>query len=529
MKESGALLDVHPGQAEGEAEARIHRDLPVAELVEHAIARGEATLTADGALRATTGAYTGRSPRDKFVVRHPDNPVAVDWGTVNQPLAPEQFARLRRKVEAHLAAGGRYVTHGFAGADERHRIAVRVESSYAWHSLFMRQLLLRPGTGAVDAAGDPFTILVAPAVQADPQTDGTNSATFIALDFKERVALIGGTEYAGEMKKSVFTVLNALLPQRGVLPMHCSANVGPQGDVALFFGLSGTGKTTLSADPLRHLIGDDEHGWSDQGVFNFEGGCYAKCIGLDPEREPQIWDAIRFGSVLENVVLDPATRQPDYGSDALTENTRASYPVDYIPGAVPSGLGGHPRTILFLTADASGVLPPVSRLNRSQAMYHFLAGYTSKLAGTERGVKEPQPTFSTCFAEPFLPLAPMTYARMLGERIDRHAARVYLVNTGWSGGPYGEGRRIDLAHTRAIVRAAIDGSLADVPSREDPVFGLSVPTSCPGVPASILNPRDTWSDPGRYDAAATALARRFIENQARFDLDAEVLDAAPQA
>ena len=528
MKERDALLDMHPRRADDEAQAIVHLDLSVAELVEHALARGEAVLTADGALRATTGKYTGRSPRDKFIVQHPGDPMAVAWGKVNQPITPGRFEQLRRKVEHYLSLRSHYVMHGFAGADPRHRIAVQVVSEYAWHSLFMRQMLLRPSAGGDTAGGVPFRILVAPGVQADPTLDGTNSETFIALDFKQRIALIGGTEYAGEMKKSVFTVLNGELPQGGVLPMHCSANIGERGDVALFFGLSGTGKTTLSADPRRHLIGDDEHGWTDTGIFNFEGGCYAKCIGLQQEREPQIWDAIRFGSVLENVVLDE-TRRPDYLSQALTENTRAAYPVEFIPGAVPSGMGGHPATILFLTADATGVLPPVSRLSDAQAMYHFLAGYTSKLAGTERGVQEPQPTFSTCFGEPFLPLSPMTYARMLGERIRSHGAAVYLVNTGWSGGPYGEGSRIDLGYTRAIVRAAIDGSLARQSYVTHPVFGLAMPTACPGVPDAILDPRGTWRDGREYDRAAQALAARFVENQARFDLDPAILAAAPRA
>ncbi len=528
MKERGALLEMHPRNTGGETATVIHLDLSVAELVEHALANGEAVLAANGALRATTGKYTGRSPRDKFIVRHSDNPLDVAWGKVNQPLDPSHFAQLHRKVEHYLAERSHYVTDGFAGADPRHRIAVRVVSEYAWHSLFIRQLLLRPSASGDPTGTKPFTILVAPGVHADPAVDGTNSDTFIALDFKQRIALIGGTEYAGEMKKSVFTILNGELPGRGVLPMHCSANVGEQGDVALFFGLSGTGKTTLSADPSRRLIGDDEHGWSDAGVFNFEGGCYAKCIGLDREREPQIWDAIRFGSVLENVVLDDATRQPDYTAQTLTENTRAAYPVDYIPGAVQAGMGGHPSTILFLTADATGVLPPVSRLTEAQAMYHFLAGYTSKLAGTERGVEEPQPTFSTCFGEPFLPLSPMAYARMLGERIRRHEARVYLVNTGWSGGSYGEGSRIALRHTRAIVQAAIDGSLERQTFANHPVFGLAMPTACPGVPQEILDPRGTWRDPLRYDEMARRLARQFVENQSRFDLDPEVLAAAPK-
>ncbi len=489
--------------------------------------RGEAVLTSDGALRATTGQYTGRSPKDKFVVQRPGSRYEISWGKVNQPISPEHYQRLKRKVLAHLSERDHYVFNGFAGADADYRMPLRVVTEYAWHSLFVHQLFLRPTPEQLQIHRPEFTILSAPGVHADPSVDGTNSETFVIIDFEENVVLIGGTQYAGEMKKSIFTVLNTRLPYAGVMPMHCSANVGAAGDVALFFGLSGTGKTTLSADPKRSLIGDDEHGWSDHGVFNFEGGCYAKCINLSQQAEPQIWNAIRFGTVLENVVVDDATRMADYASQEYTENTRAAYPVEYIPNAVIPGVGGQPTTIVFLTADASGVLPPISRLSHAQAMYHFLAGYTSKLAGTERGVTEPVPTFSTCFGEPFWTLAPQVYARQLGERIQRHGVDVYLVNTGWTGGPYGVGRRMNLHYTRTMVDQAIGGALKHATYERHPVFGLEMPTACPGVPSEVLSPRGTWQDKAAYDAAANALARKFLENAKRFDLDAEILAAGP--
>lgn len=507
-----------------------HVDLSAADLVEHAIRRKEAMLTDVGALGAVTGQYTGRSPSDKFVVQRSESTLEIHWGKVNQPISPEAFDRLQQKVASYLGNREHFVFNGFGGTDPRHRLPIRVITEYAWHSLFVQQLFVRPTEEELRTHVPEFTILSAPSITSDPAVDGTRSETFIVLDFEKRLILIGGTEYAGEMKKGIFTVLNALLPSRGILPMHCSANVGDDGDVALFFGLSGTGKTTLSADPTRHLIGDDEHGWSDDGIFNFEGGCYAKCINLSREAEPQIWDAIRFGAVLENVVIDPATRAADYSSQALTENTRAAYPVEFIPGAVVPGFGGHPGTIVFLTADASGVLPPISRLSEEAAMYHFLSGYTSKLAGTERGVTEPSPTFSTCFGEPFWPLSPMVYARMLGERIRRHNSSVYLVNTGWTGGPYGEGQRMKLSYTRAMVRAAISGALHSVSYRRDPIFGLEMPESCPDVPAAVLDPRSTWSDKARYDAAARKLAGQFAENAKRFpNMGEKILAAGPKA
>ena len=491
----------------------------VSQLIELALQRGEGRLADTGALVAVTGKYTGRSPGDKFIVEDDITRGEVAWGKVNQPFAPDAFDRLYTRVEEYLAAlpNPSSVFEGYGGADPRYRLKVRVVSEYAWHSLFARQLLIRPdGTSGGEEFGEPdFTIIDAANFKAVPERDGTKTETFIIVNFTRRVVLIGGTQYAGEIKKSVFTLLNFLLPVRdSVFPMHCSANVGRDaGDVALFFGLSGTGKTTLSADPSRDLIGDDEHGWSDEGVFNFEGGCYAKCIHLSRSGEPQIWDAIKFGTVLENVVLNDATRAADYDDNTLTENTRAAYPLDYIPGAVIPSVGGHPSTVIFLTADAFGVLPPISRLTEEQAMYHFLSGYTSKLAGTERGVTEPQTTFSTCFGAPFLPLAPERYAGMLGERLLKHGATCYLVNTGWSGGPYGVGRRMKLGLTRAMISAALSGALKDAPTTQDPFFGLHIPNACPGISdASILQPRTTWADKAAYDAQAQDLARRFADN-----------------
>jgi len=504
----------------------VNRQLSVPALVQASVARNESVLTDRGALRATTGKYTGRSPRDKFLVDTASVHDRIDWGKVNQPMSTETFDALARRIEAFAAGRELYVFDGFAGADPTHRLPVRVVSEFAWHSLFVHQLLIRPTTPVVpggnlassphDDAGDYFLIVDIPSFKADPAIDGTNSEVAIALDLERRMGLIVGTEYAGEIKKSVFTVLNYLLPQQGVFPMHCSANSGQNGGVALFFGLSGTGKTTLSADPERMLIGDDEHGWSDNGVFNFEGGCYAKCIRLRPESEPEIWNAIKFGSVLENVAIDPATGAADYDDTSLTENTRCAYPIDYIPHAMIPGTGGHPTTILFLTADAFGVLPPISRLTREQAMYHFLSGYTSKLAGTERGVTTPEPNFSACFGAPFWPLPPTEYARMLGERLDAHDACCYLVNTGWIAGAYAVGRRIDLADTRTMVHAAMRGEIDDAATVTDPVFGLHIPTRVAGLASELLLPWQSWSNRHDYEAAAYALAERFATNFERF-------------
>lgn len=517
--------------------AKTYRNLSTADLVERAVVAGEGILTADGALAVSTGKYTGRSPKDRFIVRAQslwDHSFqdTVDWGPPdNLPMESAVFDRLYAKMLAYINEDRPlYVFDGFAGADPNNRLRVRFINEYAWQNLFVRQLFIRPTEDELVNLVPEYTVICMPNVKADPAVDGTPTETFIVISFEHRVVLIGGTEYAGEMKKSIFSILNCLLVVRTILPMHCSANVGADGDVALFFGLSGTGKTTLSADPARRLIGDDEHAWTEHGIFNIEGGCYAKCINLTAEKEPQIYSAIRFGTVLENVVVDPETRLPDYDSEALTENTRAAYPVDFIPGAVIPGVAGHPNTVLFLTADAFGVLPPISRLTPEQAMYHFLSGYTSKLAGTERGVTTPEATFSACFGGPFLPLPALTYTRMLGYRIKKYQSRVYLVNTGWSGGPYGVGQRMNLRYTRAMVTAALNGSLEQVEFDTDPVFGLAVPASCPGVPDEILQPRNTWSDPALYDAQARNLAARFAANLAKFkEVPESIARAGPKA
>jgi len=507
----------------------VHHNLTGPELVEHAIRRGEGMLVPSGALRATTGDRTGRSPDAKFVADEASVHDEVWWGAVNKPVDPHVFDSMHRKVADYLAERSVYVFDGWAGADPRYRLGVRVINELAWHNLFARQLFLRPTPDELAEHDPGFTILAAPGLRADSDDPNHDDGVFVMLSFEKGLVLIGGTEYAGEMKKSIFTVMNYLMPQRDVFPMHCSANIGEDGDTALFFGLSGTGKTTLSADPERRLIGDDEHGWSDRGVFNFEGGCYAKCIRLSKEREPQIWEAIRFGSVVENVAVDEETRAVDYDDDSITENTRAAYPVEFIPNAVIPGVGGHPKNILFLTADAFGVLPPIARLNREQAMYHFISGYTSKLAGTEKGVTEPKTTFSACFGAPFLPLHPTRYAEMLGERMDRHGADVWLVNTGWTGGPYGEGQRMSLPHTRAMISAVLSGHLREGRFRPHPIFGVEIPERCPGVPTDVLDPRGTWHDPDAYDAKARDLAKRFQDNFAKFDVPARIAEAGPRA
>ena len=478
-------------------------------LVEEALRRGEGQLTADGSLVALTGKRTGRSPSDKFFVREPGTEAQIDWGKANKPMPPAVFDALVKKAIAHLNTQDLFVHDAMACADPRQRLTLRLITPKAWHALFARCLFLRPSADELKTFAPEWQILAAPDLQFDPATDGTASEAVIAVSFEKKTILIAGTHYAGEIKKSIFTILNALLPQRGVFSMHCSANIGSSGDVALFFGLSGTGKTTLSADPDRRLIGDDEHGWSDEGVFNIEGGCYAKTIRLSPTGEPQIWAAIRFGSVLENVPVDPATRVPDFDSERYTENTRAAYPIDFIPNAELTGRGGIPTNVFFLTCDAFGVLPPIARLAPEQAMQHFLCGYTAKVAGTEAGVKEPSATFSTCFAAPFLPLPPRRYAELLRERMTKHATPVWLVNTGWSGGAYGVGKRMSIAHTRALLKAALDGSLQEVKFAKDPIFGMDVPQHCPGVPDNVLQPRSAWSDPAAYDTSARKLAELF--------------------
>ncbi|KIL41359.1 phosphoenolpyruvate carboxykinase [Gordoniibacillus kamchatkensis] len=506
-----------------------HENLPAARLLELALKRSEGVLTREGALRVLTGAYTGRSPKDKYIVTEPSVEKDIAWGSVNQPMSQQQFERLYQKALRYMEQRELFVFDGFAGADEAHRLPIRVVTEYAWHNLFVRQLFIRPSEQELKTHRAEFTVIALPGLKADPAADGTRSETFICLSLERKIVLIGGTEYAGEMKKSIFTVLNYTLPQQGVLPMHCSANVGEKGDVALFFGLSGTGKTTLSADPNRRLIGDDEHGWSERGVFNFEGGCYAKCAGLSEAKEPQIWKAIREGAVLENVALDPETGIADYDDTSITENTRAAYPIEHIPNALVPGVSGHPNVIIFLTADAFGVLPPIAKLTKEQAIYHFLSGYTSKLAGTERGVTEPEATFSTCFGSPFLPLHPTVYADMLADKIDKHQTRIYLINTGWSGGPYGVGERIRLSYTRAMVAAALDGTIEQAEFAPDPIFGVFCPDRVQGVPSEVLRPRDTWADQSEYEHQARELASRFIRNFAKFgDAGAKLIQAGPR-
>ncbi|MBT2680789.1 phosphoenolpyruvate carboxykinase (ATP) [Bacillus sp. ISL-35] len=491
--------------------------LSVPQLVEKVLNRNEGLLTSTGAVRATTGKYTGRSPKDKFIVEEESVKDKIDWGSVNQPISEESFTKLYNKVLKFLKDKEEvFVFKGFAGADKKYRLPIQVINEYAWHNLFAHQLFIRPTEEELPEHESEFTVISAPTFKADPEVDGTNSETFIIVSFEQRVVLIGGTEYAGEMKKSIFSVMNYILPENGILSMHCSANVGREGDVALFFGLSGTGKTTLSADNNRRLIGDDEHGWSANGVFNIEGGCYAKCINLSKEKEPQIFDAIRFGSVLENVVVEDDTRVADYDDGSLTENTRAAYPIQAIENIVDPSIAGHPNAIVFLTADAFGVLPPIARLTKEQAMYHFLSGYTSKLAGTERGITSPQATFSTCFGSPFLPLAATRYAEMLGEKIDEHNAKVFLVNTGWTGGEYGTGSRMKLAYTRAMVQAALEGELNNVETAKDEIFGLDIPLHVPGVPDDVLQPVKTWSDKKAYYAKANELADQFRDNFKKF-------------
>jgi phosphoenolpyruvate carboxykinase (ATP) len=516
---SGAAAPEPRGlEREGIRTDRVKWNLAPAALYEEAVRRDEGLIAANGPLACLTGQHTGRAPKDKFIVREPSTESQIAWGSVNRAMAPAHFDALHRDLTASLAGNELYVQDCFAGADPTYRLPIRIITEYAWHSLFARNLfLMDPGAGA-DTHTPEFTVIDAPHFRADPKRHGTNSEVVIALNFARKLVLIGGTSYAGEMKKSIFSVLNYTLPLQNVLPMHCSANIGRSGDVALFFGLSGTGKTTLSSDPDRMLIGDDEHGWSDGGVFNFEGGCYAKTIRLSAEAEPQIYATTRrFGTVLENVVVDPETRVLDLDDDRFTENTRAAYPISFIENAVPLGQGGHPHNIVMLTADAFGVLPPISRLTREGAMYHFLAGYTAKVAGTERGVTEPRATFSTCFGAPFLPLPPSRYAKMLGARIDKHGAQVWLVNTGWTGGPFGVGSRMKIGYTRAMIAAALAGALDAVAYERDPTFNLDVPTSCPGVPPDVLKPRNTWTNASDYDRQAAKLATMFAENFRTFE------------
>ena len=506
----------------------VHWNLVAPELMQSAARRGEGEFAAMGPFVAVTTPHTGRSPNDKFVVKEPSSEKDVDWGKVNQPYAPQQYETLLADVRAYLNDRDElFVEDLYCGADPAFRLSVRYVSPNAWHMAFVRNMFIRPEPSDLPTFDPNFTVLHAPEFQADPAKHGTRTSTFIVLNIAERTILIGGTRYAGELKKSMFTVMNYLLPKQGVLSMHCSANTGKNGDTALFFGLSGTGKTTLSADPKRSLIGDDEHGWSKDGVFNFEGGCYAKVINLSAESEPDIYRTTQmFGTILENVSLDPTTKQVKFADQSITENTRASYPLNYIPNFVVDGRGGHPRNVVFLTADAFGVLPPIARLSLEQAMYYFLSGYTAKVAGTERGVTEPQATFSACFGAVFLAWHPTKYADMLGKLLKEHGSHVWLVNTGWSGGAYGVGKRMKLSHTRAMVDAALSGALDDAPVRLDPIFALSVPTAIPNVPAGVLDPRGTWADAAAYDEQARKLADMFRSNFAKFPNASEAIKEA---
>ena len=509
--------------------SKVHRNLSVEDLVKVAVERNEGVVTSTGSLSVKTGKYTGRSPDDRFIVYDDITHDTVDWGKINHQFPSGKFAKILEKMKNHVSGKELFAFDGFVGADKEHRLAIRVINDHAWQNLFARQLFIRPSKDELENHEPEFTIMCINDFEAIPEVDGTKSNVFIIIDLTRKIVLIGGTQYAGEMKKSMFGVMNFILPNKGIFPMHCSANIGKNGDTALFFGLSGTGKTTLSADDDRMLIGDDEHGWSDNGVFNFEGGCYAKCINLTQENEPQIWNAIKSGAVLENVVIDKDTLKPDFDDNSLTENTRAAYPLDYIPGAVIPSVGGHPKVIVFLTADALGVLPPVSRLTKEGAMYHFMSGYTSKLAGTERGIKEPKAVFSECFGAPFMPRHASVYAKMLGQKIKQHNTKVYLINTGWSGGPYGVGKRIKLQYSRAMVTAALTGALDIVQYRHDDLFNLDIPTECPSVPSEILDPKTTWIDKDSYDLGATKLAQMFVDNFTKFDdVSPDIIKAGPK-
>jgi len=506
----------------------VHRSLPAAELTARSLARQEGILAANGALVVRTGARTGRSPADRFIVAEPAAD-GVAWSDENRQCSPELFDRLLRKASTYLHDREVFVFDGYVGADKAYRLPIRVVADAEWHALFAHTLFLQPTPIELEDFAPGFTVINCGALHADSDVDGTRSAVFVGISFSRRVVLILGTMYAGEMKKALFTVMNYLLPPRGVLPVHCSATVGRKGDVALYFGLSGTGKTTLSADPRRRLVGDDEHGWTDYGIFNLEGGCYAKVIRLSAKAEPQIYQAIRFGSVLENVVVDPRTRAVHWGDDSVTENTRATYPVDHIPDAVSGGTAGLPRNVFFLTCDAMGVMPPISRLTADMASYHFLSGFTAKVAGTETGVQEPRPTFSTCFGAPFMPRDPVVYAAMLRERLAAGDVRCWLVNTGWSGGPYGVGERMSISFTRRLLQAVLDGSLDDARCVPHPTFGVLVPAACRGVPARKLDQRGTWRDSAAYDAAAATLAKEFRANFAQYEgrVPQEIADAGP--
>lgn len=512
--------------------AAAHWNLSPAELVEECILRGEGQLTSTGALAADTGEFTGRSPKDRFVVLDDVTRDTVWWGDVNIPFSPEKFDALYNRMTAYLAGREVFVKDSYACADPTYRLNIRVVTELAYSNLFCHNLFLRPTPEEIKSTNDPdWHIVCAPGFKADPAIDGTRQHNFAILNFSRKMILIGGTGYTGEMKKGIFGVLNYLLPQeRQVLSMHCSANVGMGGDTAVFFGLSGTGKTTLSADPNRSLVGDDEHGWSDKGIFNFEGGCYAKCINLSAEKEPEIWNAIRFGSIVENIEFHSGTTLVDYDNGSKTENTRCAYPIDHIENALLPSVAGEPQNIFFLTADAFGVLPPISKLSIEQAMYHFISGYTAKVAGTEVGITEPQTTFSACFGKAFLPLHPAKYAELLGKKLASGKVQVWLVNTGWTGGPYGVGHRMSLKYTRAMITAALEGNLSNVSFEQHPVFGVQMPMSCPHVPAELLNPRNTWADKSAYDQKANQLAEAFVSNFEKYREGASeaILSGAPK-
>ena len=514
-----------------QSERKVFFNLPPAMLIEHALARKEGFLTSTGALMADTGKFTGRSPKDRYIVKDELTSTAVWWGEINIPLSEEQFDNLYLKMIRHLETKDLYVRDVFAGADEDYRLNIKVINTLAWHNLFCANMFLRPTEKELSDFEHDFTIICAPEFEADPVIDGVKNPNFSIINLSKRIILIGGTGYTGEMKKGIFSVLNFILPyQKGVLSMHCSANVGKEGDTAIFFGLSGTGKTTLSADPNRYLIGDDEHGWSEDAVFNFEGGCYAKVVDLSHEKEPEIFDAIKFGAVVENTRFIPGTRKVDYTNTEVTENTRTAYPIHHIANALEPSIGSAPKNIFFLTADAFGVIPPISRLNKSQAMYHFISGYTAKVAGTEMGIIEPKLTFSACFGAAFLPLHPTVYAGLFGEKMEKNEVNVWLINTGWTGGPYGVGSRMKLAYTRAMISAALEGKLDFAPMHPDPIFGFQVPKICPNVPAEVLNPRNTWSDPGAYDIQAKKLAQAFVSNFSKYEdfASEEILKGAPK-
>lgn len=503
----------------------VYRNLSPAQLVEHSLVRGEGKLSVTGALCVNTGKYTGRSPDDKFIVDSPGVHGEIAWGKVNRPITQEKFDAIYEKIVAYLQGRDIFIFDGFAGADDKYRKSFRIVNEMPSQNLFIHQLLIRPTTEQLEAFTADFTIIAAPGFKCNPERDGVNSEAAILVDYEKKMVVICGSHYAGEIKKSVFSVMNYLMPKEGVFPMHCSANIGVDGDSAVFFGLSGTGKTTLSADPNRKLIGDDEHGWADDSVFNFEGGCYAKCIALTEESEPEIYRAIRFGSLVENVIMDEDTRTHDYFDDSLTENTRVGYPIDYIPNAAIPGIGSIPKTVIFLTADAYGVLPPISKLDKNQAMYYFVSGFTSKLAGTERGITSPVPTFSTCFGAPFLPLDPSVYAKMLAEKVESSGANVYLVNTGWNG----SGERMKLRYTRAMVSAALNGELEKADFVVDPYFGVAVPTTCPNVPDDLMIPEKTWEDKVAYDKKANELAASFVANFKKYtNMADEVVAAGPK-